>query len=196
MSFWCIVPELIFFKANRGCKYYRMSWGASCWFTFLLWLHLLHMEVPRLGLALELQLQACATPQQHWVLNHWPRLGIELASSRDNAGSLTHWATTETPSCWFLSQCPWLSSWLGWAFELFGMRTTVDNSLNLSKKNWVLDLHPGCEVRGGAGVLLGNGWGREGQGAVFLFLGLPFLAFRQLFLSLRQRSEFLSWLSG
>ena len=30
-------------------------------FFFFLWLHLLHMEVPRLGVELELQLLACTT---------------------------------------------------------------------------------------------------------------------------------------
>ena len=65
------------------------------YFCLFLGLHPWHMEIPRLGVKLELQLLACPTAtwvlssicdlhhssQQHRIPNHWARLGIEPTSS-------------------------------------------------------------------------------------------------------------------
>ena len=61
--------------------------------------HLQHMEVPRLGVALELQLPAYITAHGNaGSLTHWVRPGIELASSRMLASQVYYlWATTRTP---------------------------------------------------------------------------------------------------
>ena len=70
------------------------------------------MEVPRLGIKSELQLQSMPQPQQCQIcitsvtytaaygnagsLTHWARPGIEPASSWTLVGFLTHWAKMET----------------------------------------------------------------------------------------------------
>ena len=72
------------------------------------------MEIPRLGLKLELQLQPMPQLRQHWIqtpsasytaacgnpssLTHWVRPGIELHTHRDNTGALTLWAAMGAPS--------------------------------------------------------------------------------------------------
>ena len=87
---------------------------------FSLGLHLRHMEVPRLGAVLELQLlsytTATAMPdpscvfdlhrssRQHQILNplsHWARPGMELSSSWILIRFLTLWAATGTPMSYF-----------------------------------------------------------------------------------------------
>ena len=51
-------------------------------FFFFLWPHLRHIEVPRLGVKLELQLPAYAKPQQYQIESHlWPTL--QLAATPD-----------------------------------------------------------------------------------------------------------------
>ena len=76
---------------------------SSCF--LLLWLHLWHMEAPRLGIQLELQLQAYATAtatpdlshihdlyhslQQHLILIQLSKSEIEAASSWKLVGFLT-----------------------------------------------------------------------------------------------------------
>ena len=85
--------------------------------SFFLGPHLWHMEVPRLGVQLELQLPvytiATATPDpscicdlyhsllQHWILNPWVGLGMESASSWILVRFITHWITTETLTLFF-----------------------------------------------------------------------------------------------
>jgi len=78
-------------------------------FPFFLLLHLWHMEVPRLGVELGLQLQAYATQIQSvsatyaaacgnaGSLTHWARQGSNLHPRRHNVGFLTHWATRGIP---------------------------------------------------------------------------------------------------
>ena len=68
---------------------------------FFLWL-LLHMEVPRPVVKLELQLRTTPQPQQHWI---WAA-SVTNAAACGNARSLTHWARPgikPTPS-WTLCQ--------------------------------------------------------------------------------------------
>ena len=62
--------------------------------------HLQHMEVPRLGVQLELQLPAYPKPQQGW---NWVRSAI-YNTAHCNARSLTHWAGpgVELESSWIL----------------------------------------------------------------------------------------------
>ena len=75
-------------------------------FFFCLWPHLWHIEVPRLGVKWELQLQAYATAMstQIWTLS------ATYVVSCGNARSLTHWARPGIRSasswrlCWVLSQ--------------------------------------------------------------------------------------------
>ena len=56
------------------------------YFIFVFWgLHLRHMQVPRLGVTLELQLPVCMTA----IATPDPSLVCE---AHGNAGSLTHWA--------------------------------------------------------------------------------------------------------
>ena len=57
-------------------------------YFFFLGPHLWHVEVPRLGVELELQLQLLATPQQHQI----PAASATYARAQGSAGSLTLWA--------------------------------------------------------------------------------------------------------
>ena len=82
-------------------------------FLFFLLLHLRHMEVPRLGVGLELQLLTTQQPQQRQIpatsamyttacsnarsLTHRMRPGIKSTSSWILAGYLTHCATAGIP---------------------------------------------------------------------------------------------------
>ena len=87
---------------------------AFCLFVSL-GLHLRHMEVPRLGVELELQLLVCITAcGNSGSLTHWLRPGIESSFSRIQVRFLACWATTGAPPnallltkvsalCWFLS---------------------------------------------------------------------------------------------
>ena len=84
-------------------------------FFFFWFLHLQHMEVPRLGVELELQMQAYTTatamrdPSHIWdlhcssqqcqILNPWARPRMEPASSLILVGFVTHWAMTGTLIC-------------------------------------------------------------------------------------------------
>ena len=65
--------------------------------------HLWHMEIPKPGIKSKLQLQPSLG--QHWILNSlcwgWGQ-GSKQHCHRDNARSLTHWATAGTPK-WFMS---------------------------------------------------------------------------------------------
>ena len=82
------------------------------YFFFFLWLHLQNMEVPRLGVESELQLQAYTSAT--WDLSHisnpcdslwwcWDPWPTELGQRsnphphRHYVGFLTHWATVGTP---------------------------------------------------------------------------------------------------
>ena len=82
-------------------------------FFVFLGLHLKHMEVPRLGIKLELQPPAYTTAtatqdlsqvcnlhhssQQHWILNPLSRPGIEPATSWFLVGFINHFAMMGTP---------------------------------------------------------------------------------------------------
>ena len=83
-------------------------------FFFFLWPHLRHMEVPRLGVALELQVPAytttTATPDpsricdllhsswQHWILNPLREARDRTRILMDTSGVRYHCAVTGTPS--------------------------------------------------------------------------------------------------
>ena len=56
-----------------------------CLFVYFLGLHLWHVEVPRLGVELELQLPACTTATATLDLNFAP-----YTTAYSNVGSLTH----------------------------------------------------------------------------------------------------------
>ena len=89
-------------------------WVSLFFFSFFfLGLLLWHMEIPRLGVELELQPLAYTTAiamrdpsricdlyhnsQQLWILIHWLRPGIESATSWILVGYVNCWATKETP---------------------------------------------------------------------------------------------------
>ena len=55
-------------------------------FFFFLRLHLWHMEVPRLGVQLELQLRPLPQPQQYWI----QAISATYTTAYSNARSLTH----------------------------------------------------------------------------------------------------------
>jgi len=102
-------------------------------FCFLV-LHPRHMEVPRLGVELELHLLAYTKPQQHETpvvsatyttahsnagpLTHWARPGIEPVSSWILVGFLTHCATTRTPLFWVLFVSYISQNEIIWCFSL------------------------------------------------------------------------------
>ena len=65
MVTWFAIFVVVFFFLFV-CFY---LFGVFCCFFFL-WLHLNHMDVPRLGVKLELQLPACATTIATWVPSH------------------------------------------------------------------------------------------------------------------------------
>ena len=80
--------------------------GPFFFFSFLL-LHLQHMEVPGLGVKLELHLRRTPQPQQYLIL----ATSVTYTTACINTGSLTHghyvkflthWATTGTPGLSFL----------------------------------------------------------------------------------------------
>ena len=95
----------------------RLPWLYLVFFFIICFLflgpQLWHMEDPRLGVHLELQLPACPQPQQHQIrapfatyaatfgntasLTFWIRPGIEPASSWIVVRFLTCWATVGTP---------------------------------------------------------------------------------------------------
>ena len=69
--------------------------------------YLQHMEVPRPGVEVELQLLAHATTHGNArSLTRWARPGIELASSWILLGLINHWATKGTPQSLFLNPIP------------------------------------------------------------------------------------------
>ena len=91
-----------------------LCWRSFCYVLFcILRLHLWHMEILKLGVESELQLLAYTTAtamqdpshvcdlhhslQQHWILTHWVRPGIEPASSWILAGLVNNWATKGAP---------------------------------------------------------------------------------------------------
>ena len=71
----------------------------SQFFFFFLGPHLQHMEVPRLGTELELQLLTYPQPQQCWIRS----VSSTYTTAHSNAGSLTHWAR---PGIKYVS--PWI----------------------------------------------------------------------------------------
>ena len=100
--------------------YGLLNKGASHLFIFFfLQLHLWHMEIPRLGVELELQLPACttatATPDlsricnrhcslwQCWILNPLSK-GSNLHPHGDNVGFSTQWAMMGTPASYLFEQ--------------------------------------------------------------------------------------------
>ena len=101
------------------------SWPFSFLFFFLfLGLPLWHVEIPRLGIELELHLQPTPQPAQCWILNSLSQPGIEPASSWILARFVTCRAPVGTPSsdalCWWppagnpppTASCPLPHCWL------------------------------------------------------------------------------------
>ena len=80
---------------QRGSALSSHSRVLKLWFNPLsdpvpplyLWLHLQHVEVPRLGVNSELQLQPMPRPQQHRI----QAARVTYTTDPHNAGSLTHW---------------------------------------------------------------------------------------------------------
>ena len=72
----------------------------NCTFFFFSGPHLRHMEVPRLGVKSELQLQAYTIATTTWDLSRF----ATLTTAHLKAGSLTHWARPgiEPESSWIL----------------------------------------------------------------------------------------------
>ena len=89
------------------------------WNVYLfIWSCLQHVEVPRLGVESELQLQACATAMAMPNLSHicdlcyslWQCLMLNpLSKARDLVGFLTHWATRAI--CFFKDNSMIFSTW-------------------------------------------------------------------------------------
>ena len=65
------------------------------------------MATPDLSCIRKLR-QSCSNAR---CLSHWARPGVELHPHRDNIMSLTCWATTGTPSCFFKKENPWGVPW-------------------------------------------------------------------------------------
>ena len=92
-----------------------------CFFVFL-GLHLWHMEVPRLGVELELQLASYVATHLH-IYTHPEQCGIQAKSviyttAHSNAGSLTHWMMSgiEPASSWILIRL--VTCWPQWELPL------------------------------------------------------------------------------
>ena len=68
---------------------------------FFLGPHPWHMEVPRLGVELELQLRLHHSHSNTGSLTHWARPGIKPASSRILVGFINRWARKGTPAAGF-----------------------------------------------------------------------------------------------
>ena len=122
--------------------------GGFCWLVYLffcnLGLHLQHMEVPRLGDELDLQLPAYTQPQQYriWALpvtytttlgnagslTHWARPGIKPISTWILVGFVTCWATKGTP---FMLYC-----YLQCLHSSFGILICAFNYFSLSRATY------------------------------------------------------------
>ena len=74
-----------------------------------------HMEVPRLGVKLELRLPAYTTATATWDLSHV----CDLHHSHSSAGSLTHWLRPgiEPTTSWF--QVRFISAASPWELRIF-----------------------------------------------------------------------------
>ena len=68
--------------------------GKAFFSSFFLWLYLCHMEVPREGVELELQLPVCTTPKQCKI---W---AVTYTAACSNFVSLTHWVNPQ--SSWII----------------------------------------------------------------------------------------------
>ena len=106
-----IVTESVSVERSEGTDYTE-AWENFFFLLFLFRLHPWHMEVPRLGVRLELQLPAYATATatrdsshisdlyhsswQHWIFN-WARPGIEPASLWILVRFVNHWAMKGFP---------------------------------------------------------------------------------------------------
>ena len=109
-----------------------------CFCLFVFWgLHLRHMEVPRLGVKLELQLPAYAratglpnlsrifdlytTPHGNTrPLSHCARLGMESSTSWFLVGFISAVPRRELPGCLFLCCC----CWPVWSLSIFWTLST------------------------------------------------------------------------
>ena len=105
--------------ALLGSLTYNIYFLFSFFFSCFLGLYLWHMEVPRLGAELELQLPAGPQPQQHGIwaapatyttalsttgsLTHWPKQGIESSSSQILVGLISTEPQWKLPIFFFFS---------------------------------------------------------------------------------------------
>ena len=136
-------------------------WSVILLFLFFIGPHLRHMEVPRLGVKLELQLSAYATDTampdprhigdicpslwQCRILNPLSEARDQPASSWILVGFLTHWATTGTPIILFfklpLCNCQnerWQHT--AWNKQLVTTRQKLDHRL---KNDWDITYNMG-----------------------------------------------------
>ena len=109
------------------------------YFFCFLWLHLWHMEAPRLGVKSELQLTPLykiwtftPQPQQHRL----QASAVTLARPHGNTGSLTHWARPgiKLASSWILVR--FLTCWakMGTPYNSLKIIVYWDNTLLVGTK--------------------------------------------------------------
>ena len=146
------VPKFISFTSSGlyalfWLRYYSQAWLTINYSFLLIFViiisvifgflgpHPWHMEVPRLGVQLELQLLAYTTATEMWDLSlifdlhqssrqrrsltHWARPGIQPASSWILFGFINHWASKGTPNKMYsllvfhsLGHFPSFSQWI------------------------------------------------------------------------------------
>ena len=109
-------------KDNVGCvltlsTFHPLFDVDNCFFLFFsscfLWSHLRHMDVPSLGVKLELHLLPMPQPYQC----HFQATSVTYTTAHSSAGSLTHWVSPgiELTSSWilvgFVSTVPQLLWW-------------------------------------------------------------------------------------
>ena len=97
---WNILAEWLGKRYYKDLGLIKLIYRFTIMFVFISELQVQHMEVPRLGVKLELQLPAHTTATATLDLN----CICHYATACENAGSLTHWARqgTEPSSSWVL----------------------------------------------------------------------------------------------
>ena len=133
-----------------------------CFVLFFLGSHLQDMEVPRLGVKLELQLPTYTTvtatqdpsricnlhhsSRQCWILNRWARPGIEPASSWILVRLVTAKSQEKLPRTWVLLKTPFdsptlVEGWVCYPLFLFPvMLNASENSIAVRESTVVLKI--------------------------------------------------------